>query len=78
MNVRSALAVGVAAFGLAFGGLFGLGSTPVAEAASTAYCGTSTVNGVTTTVPCDPTKPTTVTTNCKTYYFWGLPFNWCT
>ena len=78
MNVRSALAVGVATLGLTFGGLFGFGSTPQAEAASSAYCGTSTVNGVTTKTPCNSTQPTTVTTNCQIVVLWGIPFKWCT
>ena len=73
MNVRSAVFVAVATLGLTFGGLVGLGSTPVAQAASSAYCGTSTVNGVTTSVPCSSGG------SCKVIgYFWGFPIIRCT
>jgi len=76
MNVRSALAMGVATTALTFGGLFGIGSTPVAHADSSAYCGTSIVNGTKTTVTCGP-NPTTTVTQCPIYYIWGYPVRIC-
>ena len=73
MNVRSALVVGLATLGLTCGGLVGLGSVPVAQAASSAFCGTKTVNGVTTSTPCSSSGSCTVIG-----YFWGFPIIRCT